>query len=72
MEHESDGDTNCTWCAWYNLQRIDKGTGRLRNKRKSSDHPDYSIIKISQNTEKSLRLIIWNRIVNSGQGETKM
>ena len=30
-----------------------KGTGRLENKRTSGDHPDYSIIKIGQNTEKS-------------------
>ena len=29
-----------------------KETGRLENRRKSGDHPDYSI-KIGQNTEKS-------------------
>ena len=32
---------------------IFKGTGRLGNKRTSGDHPDYGIIKIGQNTEKS-------------------
>ena len=32
---------------------IGKGTGTLENKRSSRDHPDYSIIKIGQNTEKS-------------------
>ena len=32
---------------------IGKGTGRFGNKRISGDHPDYSIIKIDQNTEKS-------------------
>ena len=53
MEHDSDGDTSCNWCTWNNPQRIDKGTGRLGNKRISGDHPDYSIIKISQNREKS-------------------
>ena len=52
MEHEDDGDTNCSWCTWSNLQRIGKGTGRLTNKRKHGYHPDY-IIKIDQNTEKS-------------------
>ena len=31
-------------------QRLGKGTGRVRNQRTSGD---YSIIKISQNTEKS-------------------
>ena len=30
-----------------------KGTRRLRNQRTIRDLPDYSIIKISQNTEKS-------------------
>ena len=39
------------------LRTIPKGlvkrTERLGNKRTSGDHPDYSIIKISQNTEKS-------------------
>ena len=53
MEREGDGDTNCNWCTWNNPQRIDKGPGRLRNQRTSRDHPDYSITKISQNTELS-------------------
>ena len=35
MEHESDGDTNCHWCARYSHQRIGTGTGGLRNKRTS-------------------------------------
>ena len=30
MERESNGDTNCNWCAWNNLQRTGKGTGRLK------------------------------------------
>ena len=30
-----------------------KGTGRVGNQRTSGDHPDYSIITIGQNTEKS-------------------
>ena len=55
MEHECDGDTSCTWRTWNYPQRIFKGTGRLGNKRKSGNHPDYSIIKIDQNTEKSPR-----------------
>ena len=53
MEDESDGDIHCNWRAWNNPQRIGKGTGRRENKRTSGDHPDYSIIKIGQNTEKS-------------------
>ena len=53
MEHIGDSDTNSNWCTWNNPQRIDKGTGRLENKRTSGDCPDYSIFKIGQNTEKS-------------------
>ena len=53
MEHEDDSDTNCNWCTWNNPQRIDKWIGRLRNKKTSTDHPDYCIIKISKDTEKS-------------------
>ena len=53
MEHEDDGDTNCSWGIWNDIQRIVKGTGRLRNQRTSWNHPDYSIIMIGRNTEKS-------------------
>ena len=53
MEHKGDGDTSCNWCTWNNPQRLVIGTGRLRNQRTCGDHPDNSIIKISQNTEKS-------------------
>ena len=53
MEHESDGDTNCNWCTLYSHQRIGKGTEELGNNRTIRNHPDYSIIKIDQNTEES-------------------
>ena len=53
MEYESDGDANCKWCARYCHQRIYTGTGERKNKRTSGDYPNYSIIKIVQNTEKS-------------------
>ena len=52
MQHESDSDTNCNWCAWYSHQRFGTGTGGLGKKRMSGDHPNYSIIEIGQNTEK--------------------
>ena len=54
MEHESNGETNCYWCAWYSHQRIDNGIGGLGNERTNGDHPNNSIIKMDQNTEKSL------------------
>ena len=40
-------------CSWYSHQRIDTGTGGLGNKRKNGDHPNYSIVQMGQNTEKS-------------------
>ena len=53
VEHESDVDTNYNWRSWYNHQRIDTGTAGLGNNRTSRDHPNYSIIKISQNTDEN-------------------
>ena len=53
MEHETNGDTNCWWCAWYSHQRNDNGTEGLGNKRTSGDHPNDSITNICKNTEKS-------------------
>ena len=51
VEHESDDYTNCNWCSWYSRQRIGTGTGG--NNRTSCSHPNYSIIEIGQNTEKT-------------------
>ena len=53
MEHEGDNYTNHDWRFWYSHQNINKGTGELRNKRTSSDHPTYHIIENGQNTEKN-------------------
>ena len=53
MEHGGDGDTNCNWCARNNPPMLGKVTGRLRNQRSNGNHTKYSIIKTSQNTEKS-------------------
>ena len=53
VEHERDGDTNWNWGAWYSHQRIGTGTEGLGNKRTSGDHPNYSIVEISQHTKKS-------------------
>ena len=52
MEHEGDEVIICSWCSGNNPQRTGKGTGRLGNKRTRKYHPDYSIIKNSQNTER--------------------
>ena len=37
----------------FSDQRIDTATGGLGNKRSNGDHPNYRIVEISQNTEKS-------------------
>ena len=50
MEHESDSVTNCSR---YGHQRVGKKSGVIVNKSMSRDHPNYSTIKISKNTEKS-------------------
>ena len=50
MEHEGDGDINCTWRTWNKTQRIGKG---LKDMEIRGDHPDYSITKIGQNAEES-------------------
>ena len=49
MELEGDSDSSCNWCTWNYLQKIDKETRKCG----CGDHPDYSIIKIGQNTETS-------------------
>ena len=46
-------DTNCNWCILYSHQMICAETGRIRNDRTGIDYPNYTIIKIGQNTEKS-------------------
>ena len=53
VEYESDGDTNCNWYIWYCHQKIGTRTGGFGNKKTRENHPNYSIIKIGQNFEKS-------------------
>ena len=53
MGHEVNGDINCNWCAWEVPQRLAKRAGRVGNWRTNRDHPNYSTIEVSQNTEKS-------------------
>ncbi len=53
MEHEGDNYTNRDCCFWFSNLRITKGTGGLGSWRTSEDHPNYSIIKNSLNSEKS-------------------
>ena len=50
---KTDDYTNCNWCSWNSPQKIDTRNGGHRNKRTSGDDPNYYIIEIGQNTEKS-------------------
>ena len=53
MEHEGDNYTNCDWCFWYSNYGIIKGPGRLGSWQSSGDHPNNSIFKNGQTTEKN-------------------
>ena len=53
VEHEDDGDTNYNWRTWNEVKRFGKGAGSIGNQRMNRDHPNYSIVKIGQNTQKS-------------------
>ena len=53
MEHEEDGDPSYNSFVRNNPKRLTKGTGRLRNQRIRGDHPNYCVVEIGQNTEKS-------------------
>ena len=43
MEHESDGDTSCSW--------INKGAGGLGKKRTGGDYQNYFLVEISEADE---------------------
>ena len=57
VEHENNYHTNCNWCTWYSHQRICQRTRGLGNIRTSGDHPNYSIVEISQNIGDLKRLV---------------
>ena len=50
MEYD-DGDTKCSWYTRNNPERFGKEAGRVENRRKRGDHPNYRIMEIGQNTE---------------------
>ena len=52
MEYEDDGNINCIWCIRNDLQSLEKGAGRIWNQIRRN-YPNYQIIDIDQNTEKS-------------------
>ena len=70
--HESDDYNNFNWCSWYSQQKIGTRTGRLGNNGTRGECPNYSIIEIGQNTEKSLgdmrKFVVTQTPVNANAG----
>ena len=63
MEYRGDGDTNCNWCTWNDLQKLEKRSGKVENLRRSWDYPNYGIVQIGQKTEKNpgdLKKLVWH------------
>ena len=50
---EADKVDGGGWWTWNSSRWLGKETGRIENQRKNRDHPNYSIVGIGQNTEKS-------------------
>ena len=46
MEHEGDGDTNCSWCTWNVRKWLGENTGGIENQRKNLDFLDSIIVEI--------------------------
>ena len=40
MENEDDGDIDSSWHTGNGLQRLEKETGRIRNRRTNRGYPD--------------------------------
>ena len=51
---EQEGFGDCNWWAWNTSQGIWKKAEGIGYQRKNGDHRDYTIVKISLNTQKSL------------------
>ena len=53
MEDDGDGDANCIWCTRNDLQRNGKRALRVGSRRTSRDYPNYNVVEVGENTEKS-------------------
>ena len=52
MEHESDGETMCNWCAQYSHQKTDTETGGLGNK-------NWELVKVTYLGIRSAHERVW-------------
>ena len=48
-----DGDTYCIWFTWRENQRLEKRAESLKNQSTNKYNPNYCIVEVGQNTEKS-------------------
>ena len=46
VEYEDKHDTNCEWPSWIGPPKFWKTIGRVRNRWRIVDYPEYSILKI--------------------------
>ena len=53
IDHENDDVTNFYLSAWNEPQKFGKGIQRIVNQKTNQDHPDYNIVEIGQNSEKT-------------------
>ena len=53
VEHNDDSDTNHDWLTLNGPQRLGTRTGRVRNRKTNWGYPDYNIVEINQDTQKS-------------------
>ena len=54
VEHEPDGDTNCSKCTWNGLQKPGKKNGGTGDQKNNRDYPDHITLEINKNSLKSL------------------
>ena len=54
IEYVINDDTNYDWCSRNGSHRLGKVPRRVGNRWTNRDHPNYSIVKIDLNAEKSL------------------
>ena len=45
VEHQGDGETNCSWCTWNGLQVLRKKSGGIGDQKKNRDQPDQSTVR---------------------------
>ena len=67
MEYDGDDYTKWKWRFWNSCEKLRKRAGRVGNRGTNRDYPNYIIVEVDQNTEKSpgdlMKLIITQTLV---------